>query len=199
MRRVRGALIVEAAIVFPIIIAIVLAIIYYGMIQLQVGIIEDVCETYGLELIRRFEISGIEFLSESQNFSDVNRCMKEINPYRHLARKDMNVYENELKEKLDKYNFIIDDYEIGIRNQRYKINHILIIEIENFFEAPFFMKQFGIDFPEYKIKKKFCNFDKGDLIRNTDYIYSIGNEIFEKNDILNKLSKFGVGDNNDEK
>lgn len=180
------------AMIFPFILAIIISLIFYTMIELQVEMTGNICEKYGLNLVKSMELSGIDNYEDSTNSADSKKYFSEVNPYRHILSSNLSVNEEELRSKLSSMNIIEGKYEVSITNNRVGFFKVLEISVAFDYDLPLFTSYFDIILPSQNVSKRFCNIDKGEIVRNTDYIYELGDMIFEKYDIYEKLNKFGV-------
>lgn len=185
------------AVVFPFVLAIVMCLIYFCMIELQIEIADNICEKYGLNLVKKLELSGIDNYIDFQNAESSKKYFDEIDPYRHIFDKDLSNYQKDLQAKLDEAAIIDGKHEVLISNKRVGFFKILEIQVSVDLKMLNFLTYFDISIPIEKICKKYCAIDKSEIVRNTDYIYELGEELMEKHDIFNKLKKYGVKTDNE--
>ncbi len=191
----RGSLVIEAAIIFPIVIFIIFFVMYICFLLYQMSSLQIIANQAAEK--------GAEGWNNSLEFkaSFINVLDKDIenNLYRTIYD-----YSKEAKlETIDKYirkELRIDDknaYSAGRSNIEVKLkNHFgyksLIVEVSKEIKTPFdeIVKIFGLkDGFNISVKSQSVIDNNTEFIRNTDFILDIADEIDTDNKINNFMNK----------
>lgn len=197
-----SATLVEMCFVFPIVLIVICALLYYGLYFLQAAVVNSYAQKAALEVSRLVSISGYEEFGNISTATDfdwdgnipdqetVNRVVSEHDPYRYLdfsegvavaSEEDVELVEAELVSLLKASSFLGGEPTCNIEVSNYFLVQSVTVTVEQSFETPFFLTFFGMQ-DELKL---ITSVQAGatsptEFVRNIDIAYDLVNYLLKK-------------------
>ena len=196
----RGAApIVEAALVYPIVIIVVVFMIYYGMYVYESSVIHDMAGTTAVMASKSVSFPGYEYLGESYVYGDhsdegeitpdrVKKAYETMKPYRYIFKNEINDrFSDSLIEKSEDMLLKTEDIQCSITSQRHKVT----VKLEKKVTMPQLFEFIGLN-DSYRIKATSTALisDPAEFVRNTDITANLLGFLSQKLKAGEKFSQF---------
>ena len=213
MRSQKGAIVVEAAYVMPIVIIVVFILVYMALIQIQQGVMYMQAQHMAQKICNISTFPGYEMLYEdaysldySTNYvtlpkayepssNTIDLIYKKHDPYRYLGGVYLNSYNN-YEEELEKivkksvyFNNGIANVDIDVSFSN--LSTAVTVLINYNINLPKFVRLLGLD-SNVLITTKAVSYanDTVEFIRNTDIAFDLFDYFLEKYHLEDKINTF---------
>lgn len=201
MKNNKGAVIVEAAFILPMVIAIIIFLIYIALLQIEQSMVYSYTQILGQEICNSMCFPGYELLQNKErdeyseeNFVSLDNVYSIHDPYRYIFKDNINLYDYEqlLASEASKYSI----FEGSIKQPKITIKHELIntsviVEAEYIIELPSIVRIVGIDrCLSTKISSVTYANDSSEFIRNIDLTCDVVSYLMKKYNLNIKTNDF---------
>lgn len=194
----KGAIVVEAVFVIPIVIIVIYVLIYMGLMQVQKQIIYNETQKISQKLIKNISFPGYEYLAllseEDLKNCDYNRIFSVHNPYRYLFNntKVCSSYIDLLKTNINNskiIKIILDEPHINIINRG--LTKQLNISVDYCYDISFMSKLLGINnVVKSNVVIRSCAIDSPEFIRNVDISFDLIDFLLQQLGLKDKIELF---------
>lgn len=193
-----GAIIVEAAFIFPLIIIVIFILLYMAFFQIQQSIMYTQAQNMAQKIANIVTFPGFEELYENSNEPSstlLNTVYSKHDPYRYLIGingKKYDSYERELREITENSSFLNGGTPKAYIDINFKnLSYVVTVKLTYDFNMPRFVKILGLN-PNICINAEAVTYlnDSVDFIRNSDLAFDLIDYLLQKYNLKDDIDTF---------